>query len=316
MSAVLVKFPRETTVSFNTSWSEEDEIIINLGSTLIEESTLLEGFLNISVDLSGYVEGIYVLDVFNNTTGESLSSTILVVSPTGMYPILKPLAEYLERTFITEDRSIITYTSSEFLKFAYQAYLSWGYDRTKTALSDRFIIVEAGIAILSSILDSVLNRDVLETPELKVDDSKLTSRILQRLKNLQAEKDSLVNTLFPDIAAELNEQPSINVKVSSTYRNRLGTTVPNNLNQFPEAVNLSVLPISGGFELSWDISYTGDFICYKIYSVKDEYRTLEKTFYNNLQNRYVIEKTDLDSIILETHDSGGLYCAETYVVEE
>ncbi len=317
MSAVLVKFPRATFVNINTEWLPEHDIIVNFNVDEITDFTLNEGVLKINLELNEYQEGIYILDLFNDTLGEiAPSTTILLVNPQGMYRALKPLADYLEKAFITEERSIINYTSADFLRFVYNSFLSWGYDEAKTALSDRFIIVDSSINILSAILDAVLNRDVLETPELKVDDSKLTERILKRIAMLEAEKSDLVVSLFPDIAAEATTQPVVNVEVSSVYRARHGIVVPQHLNQPPSAANLKVEETEAGYNLSWDISYTDDFVSYKIYSTKNGRKTLEKALFNNHYTRYTLEKTNIDSILLEIHDSGGLFSQEEYKVGE
>lgn len=317
MSAVLVKFPRATFVNINTEWLPEHDIIVNFNVDEITDFTLNEGVLKINLELNEYQEGIYILDLFNDTLGEiAPSTTILLVNPQGMYRALKPLADYLEKAFITEERSIINYTSADFLRFVYNSFLSWGYDEAKTALSDRFIIVDSSINILSAILDAVLNRDVLETPELKVDDSKLTERILKRIAKLEAEKSDLVVSLFPDIAAEATTQPVVNVEVSSVYRARHGIVVPQHLNQPPSAANLKVEETEAGYNLSWDISYTDDFVSYKIYSTKNGRKTLEKALFNNHYTRYTLEKTNIDSILLEIHDSGGLFSQEEYKVGE
>ncbi len=317
MSAVLVKFPRATFVNINTEWLPEHDIIVNFNVDEITDFTLNEGVLKINLELNEYQEGIYILDLFNDTLGEiAPSTTILLVNPQGMYRALKPLADYLEKAFITEERSIMNYTSADFLRFVYNSFLSWGYDEAKTALSDRFIIVDSSINILSAILDAVLNRDVLETPELKVDDSKLTERILKRIAMLEAEKSDLVVSLFPDIAAEATTQPVVNVEVSSVYRARHGIVVPQHLNQPPSAANLKVEETEAGYNLSWDISYTDDFVSYKIYSTKNGRKTLEKALFNNHYTRYTLEKTNIDSILLEIHDSGGLFSQEEYKVGE
>lgn len=162
----------------------------------------------------------------------------------------------------------------------------------------------------------MLNRDVLETPELKVDDSKLTDRILKRIAMLEGEKSDLMVSLFPDVAAEATTQPVVNVEVSSVYKTRHGIVVPQHLNQPPSAANLKVEETEAGYNLSWDISYTDDFVSYKIYSTKNGRKTLEKALFNNHYTRYTLEKTNIDSILLEIHDSGGLFSQEEYKVGE
>src|SRR5678815_3267679 len=108
MSAVLVKFPRATFVNINTEWLPEHDIIVNFNVDEITDFTLNEGVLKINLEMNEYQEGIYILDLFNDTLGEiAPSTTILLVNPQGMYRALKPLADYLEKAFITEERSII-----------------------------------------------------------------------------------------------------------------------------------------------------------------------------------------------------------------